>query len=214
MIFTMAKCFQFRTRPPKMQSEFYSYLPELAKAKCAMLIKGQRVVIKVVRERKTKHGDFRVQTKKPVAISINAMENSYRFLLTFLHEWAHYAVFSSFAFRKKPHGKEWKAAFQRITEPFLNPLIFPEDLLMPLKKHMQNPKATFAADAMLMQALRQYDPPNNKKCIFELEHNALFRTADGRDFRKSTKRRTRFVCTCVKTKKQYLFPPFVEVNPL
>jgi Cu2+-containing amine oxidase len=79
---------------------------------------------------------------------------------------------------------------------------------------MQNAKATFAADANLTMALREFDPPNNKKCIFELEQGTLFNAQDGRVFSKDAKRRTRFVCTCVKTKKQYLFPPFVEVSPI
>ncbi len=197
-----------------MSSDFYSYLPERAIAKCASLIAGHKVVIHVVRNRKTKHGDFRVQPKRPVSITINAMENPYRFLLTFLHEWAHYKVFTSYTFRKKPHGKEWKSAFQQMVAPFLEGDIFPESLLIPLKKHMQNARATFAADANLSMALRAFDQPNNKKCIFELEQGALFNAQDGRVFSKDAKRRTRFVCTCVKTKKQYLFPPFVEVSPL
>ncbi len=197
-----------------MSSDFYSYLPERAIAKCASLIAGHKVVIHVVRNRKTKHGDFRVQPKRPVSITINAMENPYRFLLTFLHEWAHYKVFTSYTFRKKPHGKEWKSAFQQMVAPFLEGDIFPESLLIPLKKHMQNARATFAADANLSMALRAFDPPNNKKCIFELEQGALFNAQDGRVFSKDAKRRTRFVCTCVKTKKQYLFPLFVEVSPL
>ena len=197
-----------------MSSDFYSYLPERAIAKCASLIAGHKVVIHVVRNRKTKHGDFRVQPKRPVSITINAMENPYRFLLTFLHEWAHYKVFTSYTFRMKPHGKEWKSAFQQMVAPFLEGDIFPESLLIPLKKHMQNARATFAADANLSMALRAFDPPNNKKCIFELEQGALFNAQDGRVFSKDAKRRTRFVCTCVKTKKQYLFPPFVEVSPL
>ena len=197
-----------------MSTDFYSYLPERAIAKCASLIAGHKVVIHVVRTRKTKHGDFRVQPKRPVSITINAMENPYRFLLTFLHEWAHYKVFTSYTFRKKPHGKEWKSAFQQMVAPFLEGDIFPESLLIPLKKHMQNARATFAADANLSMALRAFDPPNNKKCIFELEQGALFNAQDGRVFSKDAKRRTRFVCTCVKTKKQYLFPPFVEVSPL
>jgi hypothetical protein len=197
-----------------MSSDFYSYLPERAIAKCASLIAGHKVVIHVVRTRKTKHGDFRVQPKRPVSITINAMENPYRFLLTFLHEWAHYKVFTSYTFRKKPHGKEWKSAFQQMVAPFLEGDIFPESLLIPLKKHMQNARATFAADANLSMALRAFDPPNNKKCIFELEQGALFNAQDGRVFSKDAKRRTRFICTCVKTKKQYLFPPFVEVSPL
>jgi hypothetical protein len=197
-----------------MHTDFYSYLPLQAISKCAALVEGHMILVHVVKNRKTKHGDFRVHPKGHVTITINAMENPYRFLLTFLHEWAHYKVFSSYIFRKKPHGQEWKSAFREIVDSFLDADIFPEPLLIPLKKHMQNAKATFAADANLMIALRKFDPPNNKKCIFELEQGALFNAQDGRIFSKDNKRRTKFVCTCIKTKKQYLFPPFIEVSPM
>ena len=195
-----------------MNLDFYSFLPVAAKDKCATLIGNNNVQIKVVRQRKTKHGDFRVQWGKPVTITLNAMENPYRFLLTFLHEWAHYSVFTHYKKRQKPHGITWQKTFQELVTPFLKPDFFPEPLLKPLRKHMQKPKATFAADTSLMLALRQFDPPNNKKCIFELEQGTLFCVSDGRVFQMETKRRTRFLCTCIQTKKQYLFPPFVEVE--
>ena len=197
-----------------MNLDFYSFLPEAAQEKCASLIANNNVHIKVVRQRKTKHGDFRVQRGKPVTITLNAMENPYRFLLTFLHEWAHYRVFSDYKRRQKPHGEVWQKTFSDVVAPFLTVDFFPESLLKPLQKHMQKPKATFAADATLMLALRQFDPPNDKKCIFELEQGALFSVSDGRIFQKEAKRRTRFLCTCTQTKKQYLFPPFVEVNEM
>ena len=196
-----------------MQFDFYSFLPEAAREQCAALIDERNVRIKVVRQRKTKHGDFRVHDRQVVGITLNAMDNPYRFLLTFLHELAHYDVFMCHSSRKKPHGTEWKSTFQSITSPFLTTDYFPEPLLTTLKKHMENPRATFSADPKLMQALRSFDSPNDKKCIFELEQNTVFRTEDGRVFQKGAKRRTRFLCTCLHTKKQYLFPPFVEVNP-
>lgn len=195
-----------------MNLDFYSFLPAAAQERCASLIGDNNVQIKVVRQRKTKHGDFRVQGGKPVTITLNAMENPYRFLLTFLHEWAHYSVFSNYRKRQKPHGIVWQNTFHVLVSPFLTTDFFPESLLTPLKKHMQKPKATFAADTPLMLALRQFDPPNDKKCIFELEQGTLFRAFDGRVFQKGLKRRTRFLCTCIQTKRQYLFPPFVEVK--
>ena len=195
-----------------MNLDFYSFLPAAAQERCASLIGDNNVQIKVVRQRKTKHGDFRVQRGKLVTITLNSMENPYRFLLTFLHEWAHYSVFSNYRKRQKPHGIVWQNTFHALVSPFLTTDFFPESLLTPLKKHMQKPKATFAADTPLMLALRQFDPPNDKKCIFELEQGTLFRAFDGRVFQKGLKRRTRFLCTCIQTKRQYLFPPFVEVK--
>ena len=197
-----------------MRLDFFSFLPAAAQDKCASLIGKNNVHIKVVRERKTKHGDFSVKRGKPVTITLNAMDNPYRFLLTFLHEWAHYEVFLCYNRWQKPHGKAWQKTFQEIANPFLTTDFFPESLLKPLQNHMQKPKATFAADTALMLALREFDPPSDKKCIFELEQGAFFSVSDGRIFQKEAKRRTRFLCTCTQTKKQYLFPPFVEVNKM
>lgn len=197
-----------------MHAEFYSLLPEDAREKCAALVDESNVLIKVVRKRKTKHGDFRAQFGKPVTITLNAMENPYRFLLTFLHEWAHYLVFSTYKTRQKPHGIAWQRVFKEVTLPFLTPACFPNTLLIPLAKHMKKPRATFSADTNLVLALREYDPPNNKKCIFELEQGVLFRVEDGRVFKKGPKRRTRFLCVCTQTEKRYLFPSSIEVNEL
>ncbi|MEK9530986.1 MAG: SprT-like domain-containing protein [Flavobacteriaceae bacterium] len=196
-----------------MPYDFFSFLPETAREQCATLLSERNVAVKVVRQRKTKHGDFRVQSGNIVGITLNAMENPYRFLLTFLHELAHYDVFFRAKSLRKPHGQEWKSTFQELTVPFLTPHFFPESLLFFLKKHMKNPRATFAADPKLMLALREFDPLNDKKCIFELEQDAVFYTDAGQIFRKGPKRRTRFLCTCLETKKQYLFPAFVEVKP-
>jgi SprT protein len=195
-----------------MNQRFYSFLPVAAQEKCASLIGSSNVHIKVVRQRKTKHGDFRVQRGRPVTITINEMENSYRFLITFLHEWAHYLVYLNYKRRQKPHGEAWQNTFKEVAAPFLATDFFPEQLLNPLAVYMQKPKATFSSDAALMLAFRQFDPPNDKKCIFELAQGALFCISDGRVFQKGTKRRTRFLCTCNQTKRQYLFPPFMEVK--
>lgn len=197
-----------------MHAEFYSFLPEAAKEKCAALVGESNVLIKVVRKRKTKHGDFRAQFGKPVTITLNAMENPYRFLLTFLHEWAHYQVFSTHKSRQKPHGPVWQRIFKEVALPFLTPTYFPNELLAPLINYMKKPKATFSTDAELVLAFREFDPPNDKKCIFELEQGVLFRAEDGRVFKKGPKRRTRFLCVCTQTKKRYLFPSFIEVNEL
>lgn len=195
-----------------MVADFYSFLPDSAKQPCADMTAKHNVQIKVVRQRKTKHGDFRAFPDKPITITLNAMENPYRFLLTFLHEWAHFVVFFTYKRRQKPHGSIWQNTFREITSPFLTTDFFPETVLVSLRNHMQKPKATFSADSALMLALRKFDLPTNKKCIFELDQGAFFETEDGRIFLKGSKRRKRFLCICKQTQKQYLFPPFVEVN--
>ena len=42
----------------------------------------------------------------------------YRFLITLLHELAHYDVCRKYAHYIKPHGKEWKFTFKKFYYPF------------------------------------------------------------------------------------------------
>ena len=56
------------------------------------LIINQNLIIKIVPKRKTKHGDFRKTNNKDI-ITINHIENKYRFLLILIHELAHFKVY-------------------------------------------------------------------------------------------------------------------------
>ena len=51
------------------------------------LIEGQDLVIRTVPKRRTKHGDYRKFNNKHV-ITINQIDNKYRFLLILIHELA------------------------------------------------------------------------------------------------------------------------------
>jgi hypothetical protein len=50
--------------------------------------------------------------------------------------------------------------------------------------------------------------------VEELPHDALFKTGDGKVFKKGVQARTRFKCVEVATGKLYLFSPVYEVTPL
>ena len=81
----------------------------------------------------------------------------YRFLITLIHEIAHLVAFTEFGRRIKPHGIEWKSVFKHLMLPFLNPEIFPSELLPVLARHFKSPKASSSSDAFLDRALAQYD---------------------------------------------------------
>ena len=107
---------------------------------------------------------------------------------------------------------EWKHTFQRLMLPFLNPSIFPSELLPLLAKHFKNPKASSDTDVPLAYALKQFDEPNDKTFIFELPLHQKFKIYNGRVFRKGHKRRTRYECIEIKSGKIYLFNANVEVD--
>src|SRR5690606_12444829 len=105
-----------------------------------------------------------------------------------------------------------KHTFQYIMLPFLNPEIFPDNLLPLLAKHFKNPKASSDTDSELALALKQYDAPNNKTFIFEVPLGKTFTLYNGRKFTMGKKRVKRFECVEVSSGKLYLFNPNAEVE--
>ena len=65
---------------------YNNYIPIATQAKVNDLLKHQAVVVKVVKKRKTKHGDFRKLPSGKTQITVNESDNPYRFLITLLHE--------------------------------------------------------------------------------------------------------------------------------
>ena len=189
-------------------------VPEKAKNQVQQLLVNANVDIKIKKKRHTKHGDFRRMLNGSSVITINRTSNSYRFLITLLHELAHFKVSELTHYRVKPHGEEWKMAYREILLPFLNPEIFPEPLCSLLAAHMINPKASTDRDYALVMALKKYDSPTLTVPIIEINNVQQFKLENGRVFEKLKKRRTRFECKELKSGRIYLFSPQVEVFPV
>ena len=194
--------------------DILQFVPENAHTQLEKLLLSSTVEIKITKRRISKHGDFRKQANGSLLITINKTSNRYRFLITLLHEIAHFEVFKTKPYKVLPHGKEWKIAFKQILIPFLNPQIFPEPLLSLLASHMKNPKASTDRDFKLVMALREYDPSNSKTPVFELEEGQQFELDNGKVFVKSTRRRKRFECKELDSGRIYLFSPNAEVIPV
>lgn len=189
-----------------------SLLPPAAEAQVFVLIEGHPCTLKLVNQRKTKHGDFRRKADGSLTITLNKDKNPYRFLLTLVHEYAHLVTYKSHG-HVQAHGKEWKSCFQRLMLPFLNDQIWPKELLKALAKHLKKPMASSERDAELALALAQYDPWQAEQMVLELEAESLFEYKN-KIFRKGPKRRVRFLCTELESNKQYTFPPNVRVKAL
>lgn len=193
---------------------YHDFIPITAQEKVAALLEEQPVVVKVVKKRKTKHGDFRKLSSGKTQITVNEGENPFRFLITLLHEIAHHITFQTYGVRIAPHGIEWKNTFGSIAQVFLIPSIFPSPLLEVLQHHLRNPKASSDTDFQLSLALKSFDPITHKKTIFELPAEAKFKLENGRIFQKGTKRRKRYLCTELSSGKTYLFQPNAEVDQI
>ena len=190
------------------------YLPSHAVEPAFILIKDNNVHLKVVNERRTRHGDYRRMPDGTQQITVNANLNKYRFLITLVHEIAHLLAFEKYGRRIKPHGQEWKLTFRNLMLPFIRPEIFPSKLLPIIASHFRNPTASSDTDARLSIALKSFDQPNDKNYIFEVPAGALFRIYNGKVFKKGPKRIKRYECLEVSTGKIYLFQPNAEVELL
>lgn len=169
--------------------------------------------LKITKKRVTKFGDFRASTKlQPNRISVNSNLNQYAFLITLTHEFAHLLVWLQHKHKVKAHGLEWKMEFATLMNVLLTKNVFPEHLKVVLQKHMQNPAASSARDVNLIAELKKYDAPSNLLTLNEIEEGATFTLNQKRIFIKGEKRRTRYICKEIASKKEYLIHGVAEVE--
>lgn len=195
-----------------MHNSLVEYIPDYATDYVLNLLTHDHLAVKVKQERRTRHGDYRKLPNGKHQITINSNLNKYRFLITLIHEIAHFEAYKNYSRFIKPHGKEWKLTFQRLMLPLLNPNVFPLELLPLLAKHFKNPKASSDTDVKLALALKRYDEPNDKTYIFEVPKGSFFKLYNGRVFKKGEKRRTRYEGVEVASGRLYLFNPNAEVE--
>jgi hypothetical protein len=193
------------------------FLPSGAFAEIAPFFKTHTIHLTLTHERKSVLGDYRNPTKdEPFhRISINLNLNKYNFLLTLLHELAHMITYIHFKHNVLPHGDEWKMEFRKVLVPFISKKFFPPDVERALLAYLKNPAASTCTDPSLYKALYRYDAKRpGYKLVDEIQINQKFKTADGQEFLKLEKRRTRSRCQNIKTGKFFLFPGIAEVELL
>ena len=197
-----------------MHTSLLDFIPVDAQTLVSDLLAIEHLDVKVKSERKTRHGDYRQLPNGKHQITVNSNLNPYRFLITLIHEIAHFEAYDKFGRFIKPHGKEWKQTFQHLMLPFLRPEIFPIELLPLLANHFKNPKASSDTDTQLALALKQFNETNDKTYVFEVSLGEVFKLYNGRVFKRGNKRRKRFECVEVNSGKLYLFNPNAEVELL
>ncbi|WP_375237984.1 SprT-like domain-containing protein [Aurantibacter sp.] len=195
-----------------MINQLQNYIPEAAFLKVSVLLDYENLVVIVKNERKTTHGDYRRLPNNKHQITVNNNLNSYRFLITLIHEIAHFEAYKKYGKAIKPHGLEWKQTFQHLMLPFINPDIFPNHLLPLLARHFKNPKASSDTDIVLSAALKKYDPPSDSVFVSELALETIFRMPNNRVFKRGLVRRKRIECLEISSGKTYLFHPNAEVE--
>ncbi|MFD2200198.1 transcription elongation protein SprT [Shivajiella indica] len=193
---------------------FRKYLPEEAVAYCFQLWKEKPFNFFITKGRLTKLGDFRYRRdRKLQTISINHNLNPFQFLITYIHEVAHYRAFEEHGLSIKPHGEEWKNTFRKLMIPVMSEKVFPKDILVALVRHFKNPKASTGADLFLSKVLKAYDKNvlDEKSLLVDLPKGEIFEL-QGRKFQKEHIRRTRILCAELETGRKYLISAHAEVK--
>jgi hypothetical protein len=193
---------------------FEKFVPEGAVDYCNQLYENLEFEFKITKSRATKLGDFRFKPDhKKSVITINNDLNPYAFLITYLHEVAHLTTFQEFNRKVAPHGKEWKQEFVRLAQPMLSSDIFPPNVLASLTRYFKQPKASSCSDPQLYAALRQFDKPTNKIPLNKIQNKEPFRL-NKKQFIRLEKKRTRWLCEEISTKRKYLISGVAEVELL
>ena len=189
------------------------YIPEKAAQLVLDYLHLHKVHLTVTKERKSVLGDYRhATTYNNHRISVKGSLNKYSLLITLIHELAHLLTFTQYKNRVDPHGKEWKRIYGVMLKDFLQPDVFPPDLLYFLSESLHDLPASSCSDEKLMRVLKKYDQGNGLVLIEQIDEGRLFDAGKGKLFRKGKKLRKRYQCVEMATGRLYLFSPIYEVK--
>ena len=189
------------------------YIPDKAAQLVLDYLNLHKVHLTITKERKSVLGDYRhATTYNNHRISVNGNLNKYSFLITLIHELAHLITFTQHKNRVDPHGKEWKRIYGVLLRDFLQPDVFPPELLYYLNDSLHDLPASSCSDEKLMRVLKKYDKANGLLLVEQIGEGKLFNAGKGKLFRKGKKLRKRYQCVEMATGKLYLFSPIYEVK--
>ena len=199
----------------ELKENLSEYIPKAFVAYVHNLLCSTNVRFRIVAPRKTRLGDFRraINVQGIPQITINNNLNPYAFLITTLHEIAHLHTYLRYDPSVKPHGEEWKFEFQEVLRPLISDQSFPDILKTCLKNTIENTKAASYSDIPLSRALRQFDPSKKQVPLEEIETGGHFRL-NKKSFKKGKLRRTRYLCSELRSGRSYLIHVLAEVNSI
>jgi len=196
----------------QLESVLKRLIPDPAVPLIASWIQEHRVHLHISERRNTKLGDYRAPSGGGShKITINHDLNTYDFLITLVHEFAHLTTWTKFRHKVAPHGNEWKDEYKTLIRPFMQLPIFPDDIKVALKKHFVNPSAS-CSDIHLQRVLKNYDAKRDPSIttVERIPMGAKFKLRNDHIFRKGPLRRTRFECISLYDGNTYYINAITE----
>ena len=191
--------------------ELKDHVPEKSYGYLVQLIESYGILFRISKPRVTKLGDYRYDPRSGEhVISVNSDLNTYLFLITFIHEVAHFRQQVNNRRRTSPHGREWKQEFQTLMSPLLEESVFPAEIADQLAHHMDNPKAS-CTDISLMRLLKIYDQ-KQQLILEDLKDGDLFKLSNRQLYRRKRKLRTRYECIEVSTDRKWFVHALAKVE--
>jgi len=190
------------------------YLPKAMVDNVFAWVVRHQIHLKITRSRASKLGDYRPPGNKQAfhRISINHDLNPYAFFITFVHELAHLLTYKQYGRSVQAHGKEWKASYRSLMEPFLEKNVFPSDLQRTVYQHLRNIKASSQADVELARTLMLFDGGKQETLIEDLQPGDRFLFKNNRKFQVVEKLRKRYKCVELANQRVFLFQPLTPVE--
>jgi SprT protein len=191
------------------------FLPEGSFEHIVHYLTDYKVKMTITQGRKSILGQFKYDNRTGQnSISVNGDLQAYNFLLTLAHEVAHCICFNKYKKTVSPHGKEWQVINGQVLNELIDANIFPDDIVKVLKKNLYSQRAS-CGDLELEKVLMKYDVnQSHLSTVSQLSIGQKFLTPDGAQFLVKEKRRTRYLCIDINTKKEYLFPASYKVTTL
>ncbi|GHS87327.1 hypothetical protein FACS1894201_08580 [Bacteroidia bacterium] len=145
------------TQPSAIRTQLERFMPLRAVNEVAKLLQQHPIHLAITMPRKNILGAFYPvpQSDKRNKIRINGDLNSFEFLATFLHEYAHLICRKKYGDAVATHGKEWKKLYEQVALPFLRQGIFPEDVTRLYYHYFSSRRLNDAYDVALNQALKK-----------------------------------------------------------
>ncbi|MCS6979026.1 MAG: hypothetical protein N2050_07330 [Flavobacteriales bacterium] len=201
----------------KLSAVLHKYLPAQAVPWAVQKLKYHGIQLRITGFRQSKLGDYRPpKAGEPHKISINYNLNPQSFAVTLVHEVAHLETHLRYGHSVAPHGPQWQERYAILLREVGMLGAFSPEVFEYMAKSGFRHGATACSDPHLLRLLRKYDTPwvSGLKLLEQLAPGDCFITAGGRLFRKGPLRRTKYVCTCLRTGREYLIHYMTEVRPL